>query len=487
MKKIVSTIFLITFLVLPGFAQTLTRENFNADIIPSFMGSGTSTRLPVVFRATVTNLTPLTTYRYFIQGAIFSDLGGTNPGAGNPLFMNPDSSNFRYSTSASLTNAAGYDIFTTNAAGEFTGWFSFANTGNGRFTAGNYISPTISIGDTGGALVARRALNDSILVLSYSTSVTATGGSGIFGKSLAGPKNLVLLYSNTQGTGKPASVCFTEDDGVTIASSVQFYTDSVNAIQGRWGTIIPNTNPDGIRRIELRGLATGELYYHSTNPDGNWGGGANTVNPVNGTTPLVITSADAPLPVELTSFYVSVNLNSVNLTWETASELNTAGFEIQKSSDSENWIKSAFMVSGGTSVSGKIYKFSELIGVSGKICYRLKIIDNDGSFSYSDIAEAEVLLPVSDILMQNYPNPFNPSTKIRLNLAPGFAGDVTKRNLSIKIYDILGNEVRSLVDGELAPGYHELDFNATGLAGGIYYCRMLAGSLSQTIKMILLQ
>ncbi len=249
------------------------------------MGSGTSTRLPVVFRATVQNLTAYTTYRYFIQGAIFSDLGKTNSGAGNTLLMNPDSASFVYTTGPSIATAGGYSIFKTNASGEYTGWFAFANTGNAKFTAGNYISPTITLADSVGTLLARRALSDSIRVLSFSTTTTETDGTGVWAKSSGTARNLVVLYDVADGSTRPLAITYLESDGSTIASSVQFYVDSVNGNNGRWGTIIPNVNVNGIRRIELRSLSDGSIVSYLSNETGVWNG-ISTVNPAGGTTPL---------------------------------------------------------------------------------------------------------------------------------------------------------------------------------------------------------
>jgi hypothetical protein len=240
----------------------------------------------VVFRAKLQNLTPGAKYRYYVQAALFSDLGSKNTGAGNPLFMNPDSATFVYSTNPSLTKSGAYSIFRTDASGSYTGWFSFVNTGNARFTPGNHIIPTIALGDSTGASVALRALSDSIAVLGFYVNATDTAGTGIWGKSTGNPKDLVLLYDSATGTGRPLSIAYIESEGTTIASVVKFYSDSVNGVAGNWGTIIPNHNANGVQRLEQRSLLADSLISTFTSSTGIWGDGVSTVNPTGGLTPI---------------------------------------------------------------------------------------------------------------------------------------------------------------------------------------------------------
>ena len=110
------------------------------------------------------------------------------------MFINGN--NFRYSTSTSLSNPSGYDSLLTDASGNYTGWFGFVNTGNARFTAGNYICPSITLDSAGNGVTKYRfALNDSILVLGFSDSATATSGTGLYGISLDNAKNIITQNS----------------------------------------------------------------------------------------------------------------------------------------------------------------------------------------------------------------------------------------------------------------------------------------------------
>jgi hypothetical protein len=481
---------LILFLLVALFlnasnAQNLTQVDFITVCLPKIIGSGTSYRLPVVFRATVQNLTPNTVYRYYVQAAKFSDLGSTNTGAGNSLYMNPDSSKFVYTTSPGISTAGTYSIFTTDASGIYTGWFSFVYTGNARFTAGNYIIPTITIG-LGSTFVSRLALNDSILVTSFGSTLADTNGTGIWGKSVGNPMNIVLLFDNITGTGKPLSISYFESDGTTISSIISFYSDNVNENTGRWGTIIPNNNANGIRRIEQRTLSDNSLIGYETSSDGMWSS-ANTVNPAGGLTPLQIDSLTA-LPVELISFSGKVKENKILLSWKTSTELNNMRFVIERKVGNSEWQKIGSVEGTGNSSTLKEYSFTDKsIFLSGNYYYRLKQIDLNGNFKYSQIVNAEVnITPKIYWLEQNYPNPFNPSTTISFNLP-------YDSYVKLTIYNALGKMVREVINGFEADGRYKIDVRAEDLASGIYYYTLQANSTEgpesfrSTNKMILLK
>jgi uncharacterized repeat protein (TIGR02543 family) len=140
--------------------------------------------------------------------------------------------------------------------------------------------------------------------LDLGTSAGATNSSAIYGNSYGTAKNFVLLYDNTAGTGRPLACTDLEDDGVTIASLAAYYSTAVNGVSGTWGTIIPNTNINGVRRIEPRNYADSAIGYN-TSADGNWPSGASTANPTTGTTAIAITSSDAPLVGGVTVTYNS--------------------------------------------------------------------------------------------------------------------------------------------------------------------------------------
>ena len=187
------------------------------------------------------------------------------------------------------------------------------------------------------------------------------------------------------------------------------------------------------------------------------------------------------IPVELVSFNAIVSTNNISLTWSTATEVNNLGFEVQRSVDNSEFLTIGFVNGYGTTTEPNNYSYIDYNVVPGKYYYRLKQIDLDGTFEYSHIVvEVEFVGPGKFELNQNYPNPFNPSTVITYSV-PG------AEFVTLKVYDILGNEIAVLVDGERDAGTHNVEFNSSGLSSGTYFYRIQAGSFTDTRKMILLK
>jgi len=191
------------------------------------------------------------------------------------------------------------------------------------------------------------------------------------------------------------------------------------------------------------------------------------------------------VPVELVSFSAEIVNEEVVLKWQTATETNNSGFEIERSQKSDvkgqnDWIKISFVEGGGTTTEIANYIFNDKISEPGRYSYRLKQIDFDGSFEYSSIVEVEALVTFSFELSQNYPNPFNPVTIIKYQIPE-------LNFVTLKIYDVLGSEVTTLVNEEKPVGSYELEFNATDLPSGVYLYKLQAGSFVETKKMILIK
>lgn len=307
-KTRVGILWLFILAAFAGQAQNLTQSGFLSVLTPQFMGNGTSTRLPVIYRATVTGLTPATTYRFYTQAAISDNLGGTNPGAGNPLLISADGSTYTYTSSPSVSTAGGYESFTTDASGNYTGWFGFVNTGNARFDPGNLILPTIVIANNSGTILFRRALDVAIRTLAYSTSAGVNNGSFLKeNTSGAAGKNLIAIYDNTAGSGRPLYIAPAESIGTTIASVVPGYTTS----PGGWNAIIPNNNANGVKRIEQLSATNAGIVGCATDEDGVWPTGTiNTVNPTAGAAGLSIASSDAGLTSCTTLPQVNLSVSS---------------------------------------------------------------------------------------------------------------------------------------------------------------------------------
>ncbi len=195
---------------------------------------------------------------------------------------------------------------------------------------------------------------------------------------------------------------------------------------------------------------------------------------------IIMRNLDDIIPVELSSFAAGVVDGSVVLNWSTATETNNSGFEIQKKAENSDWNKIAFVPGFGTSTEQHSYSYTDQSTLSGMYSYRLKQIDYDGSFEYSDVVEVEVIVPTEYILKQNYPNPFNPSTKIEYGISE-------QSFVDLRVYDILGNEVAGLVKEEKPVGSYEVEFDATSLPSGIYFYQLQAGSFVETKKMVLMK
>ena len=199
------------------------------------------------------------------------------------------------------------------------------------------------------------------------------------------------------------------------------------------------------------------------------------------------------LPVELSSFVCTLNGRDIQLNWDTKTEKNSDKFVIEKKNsyvNSSDWMTTGSVKAAVLSNSQKNYSFTDKDLQAGKYQYRLKMIDNDGTFSYSDVIEIEISLPKTFELNQNYPNPFNPSTKISYSLP-------SDSRLIIKVYNITGEKVGQIVNNDQPGGYYIVNFNSTSLSksisSGIYFYRILAvekvsgTNFSSIKKMILLK
>jgi hypothetical protein len=186
---------------------------------------------------------------------------------------------------------------------------------------------------------------------------------------------------------------------------------------------------------------------------------------------------DVIVPVELASFAASTDKNDIILTWYTATETNNKGFEIQRKNE-VGFHSVGFVDGKGTTTELHNYLFRDKNLLSGSYTYRLKQIDFDGSFSYSDEVEIEIDQPSVFYLGQNYPNPFNPSTNIKYSVpADG--------NVTLKVYDILGKEVSTLVDEFKQAGTFDVTFDASSLSSGVYYYRLNSAEMTTTKKLML--
>ena len=195
----------------------------------------------------------------------------------------------------------------------------------------------------------------------------------------------------------------------------------------------------------------------------------------------------AALPIQLASFTGRyIGGNAVRLDWGTVSELNNYGFEIQRRSANEiefTTLPNSFVLGHGTTNEYHTYYFIDSLVAPNQWSYRLKQIDLDGTAHYSEPVSVTVLTSVQQAglasvfaLDQNYPNPFNPTTLISYELPSAM-------QVSLKVYDVLGQEVAVLASGMKSAGPHQVEWNAAGFASGIYFYRLEAGSFVSVRRM----
>jgi len=190
-------------------------------------------------------------------------------------------------------------------------------------------------------------------------------------------------------------------------------------------------------------------------------------------------------PVELSSFIARVIFNSVKLEWETKTETNNYGFDIERSTDGINYSNIKFIKGYGTTTIPQSYNFSDTDLQIGNYYYRLKQIDFDGQVSYSEAVEVVLSAPLDYSLTQNYPNPFNSETKISFKL-PEF------NSVSFKIFNALGQEIKTLLQQDISAGYHSVSWNGSDLNGrivptGVYYYQIKANNFVETRRLVVLR
>ena len=230
-------------------------------------------------------------------------------------------------------------------------------------------------------------------------------------------------------------------------------------------------NGDGIS-VDISGIINGTNYY------------ALVLNVADPNVYSSGTTGKGILPVELSSFSAIVHGNAVNLNWQTKTEVNNYGFEIERASSSttpiQGWEKIGFVNGSGNSNSPKDYNFTDRSVTNGKFIYRLKQIDTDGKYEYSKEVAVDLGLPKNYALGQNYPNPFNPTTKINYTLP-------VESDVIVIIFTVDGELVKTLVNEKQSTGSYSIDFDARKFASGMYIYKLIANDFIQIKKMLLIK
>jgi hypothetical protein len=310
--------------------------------------------------------------------------------------------------------------------------------------------------------------------------------------------------------------------GVNVAGLGAVITSSSNlggTVVERFHYVPVGNSNEGITRIfniqptNNSGLnATLRFYYDESelnsvpeanlilfrSPDGTnntWDGVGGTVNTtenyvelsgINSFSFWTLGDINNPIPVELSSFSASSDRWNVNLNWITASELNNLGWDIEtRRMDEEGnyseWTKAGFVQGAGNSSQPVSYSYIDKEAGFGIINYRLKQIDFDGTYAYSDVVEIDLGNgPVDFILNQNYPNPFNPSTSIRFEIPENAF-------VNISVYNAIGEKVSTILNEQMEKGVYTRSFDGSNLSSGIYIYQLTSGSIVLTQKMLMIK
>jgi photosystem II stability/assembly factor-like uncharacterized protein len=213
------------------------------------------------------------------------------------------------------------------------------------------------------------------------------------------------------------------------------------------------------------------------------GGQLTAKGPIFSNSPIAVSfnSDNTVLPAEITNFNSLIYNNNVTLNWQTSGETNNSGFDIERSGSDDKWSKKGFVNGAGNSNDPIDYSFTDKNLSPGKYKYRLKQIDFNGNYEYFDLQdEVSIGIPDKFELSQNYPNPFNPVTNLEFEIPE--LGLV-----SLKVYDILGKEVKSLVNEIKQAGYYKVQFDGSSFASGVYFYELRSGSFITQKRMLLLK
>ncbi len=359
------------------------------------------------------------------------------------------------------------------------GSFTYVNGINAyRIAKWNGTSWSVLFSGTGGTV--RSILIDGSDLYAGGEFTTAGGSSanyiarwnGSSWSALGSGMNSYVYSIDSYGSNIYAGGGFTTAGGTTV-NRVARWNGSA------WSAIGSGTN--NLVRSLVIAPETGKMYV----------GGNFTL--VDGSTPAShiasVEDTDNPFPIELISFTAEpAGSGSAILRWRTETELDNYGFWIERSFDGHNFKPVGFVEGFGNSDSPKDYQYNDIIDdksdITDLVYYRLKPIDTDGSFAYSDIISINISDLFSDDfrfeIVQNYPNPFNPETKVRFFIPE--AGEV-----NLVVYSIKGEKVATLANGSFDGGSYEFSFNGKNLASGIYISSLSFNGKIKTKKMMLLK
>ncbi|MFZ2864144.1 MAG: T9SS type A sorting domain-containing protein, partial [Ignavibacteriaceae bacterium] len=325
---------------------------------------------------------------------------------------------------------------------QFTGWHRYSNQGSLTFQVVLYSSGKIMV---------------------YYNNMSGTLNSATIGiENAAGTVGLLVAYNANYVANNKALQFSAEPEWLT------------NDVSG--GTLFNGNSAKVVLTFKSEDFPLGN-YSMDLNIASN--------DPVNPLVTVPVTMQITIIPVELTGFTAISDRNNVNISWSTATETNNSGFQVERQrKGSGEWTNVSFVSGKGTITEVTNYSFIDKGLAVGSYSYRLKQIDLDGTFEYSPVIEVDVSTPDHYTLYQNYPNPFNPVTTIEYSLPE-------KADVTISIYNTLGELVTTLVNGTMEAGYQKASFNASAFTSGTYIYQMKAvgegKTFTDTKKMVLIK
>jgi hypothetical protein len=314
--------------------------------------------------------------------------------------------------------------------------------------------------------------------------VRLVSGSGVPSNNIAITGNQVGLWikTNTAQATSQFGVWIDDSDGTEKSILIDVINDNAWHYY-RWDLSDATqwTALSGNGEITSSSITLDAVIYTAPSASPDW---TIYLDDVNGTDVT-------PVPVELTKFEAIAKNGIIELFWETATEVRNYGFEIQKSIEANSdlpiqWETIGFIEGAGNSNSPKQYSFVASENLANDISFRLKQIDFDGDYKYSDVLTVtQVMEDLAKMeLFQNYPNPFNPSTKISFRIT-------RTENVKLTVYNILGEKVAELLNEEMESGLHSINFNTSNaefnLSSGLYIYRLETSSFAKSMKMLFLK
>lgn len=407
-------------------------------------------------------------------------LAGSSQTSGGRVILNSSLGVARYQTTINV-QASGGDI----VGGTYTWLFTSGPSGN--YFNNKWAGVTVSL-NTIQTYSFNSGSDNSITVSDgkyYSVNYKNTGYSNtdaIFMETSAEPVTITAVTNDfpTRGTGNDGTVTVTLSGAKSTEEKifVRYTTDGWATSTFVEATGSGTTYTASIPNAAITGYNGNDEYYALT---------TTVSTPTHAVADLITlkynnnSGSNYPLPVELSGLNGTVVNGKVRLTWSTKTEVNNAGFEIQRLEKS-GWNNVGFVQGQGTTNTAHEYSFTDSPNGPGKYSYRLKQIDRDGKFVFSDQVESEVGLTAQDYsLSQNYPNPFNPTTNISFAVKE-------RQFVSLKVYNLVGQEVATLVNGVVEPNsLQTVEFNGKDLSSGIYFYTLTSKDRHEVRKLMLMK